>query len=394
MNKLIANKEYKDFLIQVKTQIRSSQAKAALAVNSSLIYLYWNLGKLIAEKQEAYSWGNSVIETLSGDLKSEFPDSSGFSSRNLFNIRRFYLFYNNEKVRQAAAQLNLPKVLQLAAQINQQSIDANTNLSKVQQVVAQINDSDTDIPKVLQLVAQIPWGHQLIILDKIKDPIEALFYMQQTIEYSWTRAVLGIQMEQNLYARQGKAINNFKKTLSEQQAIIAQEILKDPYNFEFLTLEPNVQELEMEKFLTEHITKFLLELGKGFAFLGRQYPIKIGNKSYNIDLLFYHIRLHCYVVIELKTKEFEPEFAGKLNFYLSAVDDLLRTETDQSSIGILLCKNKDKIEVEYSLRDINKPIGVSEFTFTEALPNKLKSSIPTVEEFENELNKLSEVTIS
>ncbi len=221
---MVADKEYKDFLIQVKTQIRSSQAKAALSVNSSLIYLYWNLGKLIAEKQETYSWGNSVIEHLSVDLKTEFPDSSGFSTRNLFEISRFYIFYSPEKVQQAAALLNSQNMQQIAVLFNQpipQSVDANSNMSKVQQVVA-----------------LIPWGHHILILNKIKDPDSALFYILQTIEFSWSRAMLGIQMEQDLYSRQGKAINNFKSTLPEQQAVLAQQILKDPYNFDFLTLQP------------------------------------------------------------------------------------------------------------------------------------------------------------
>jgi predicted nuclease of restriction endonuclease-like (RecB) superfamily len=233
-------------------------------------------------------------------------------------------------------------------------------------------------------------GHHTVILTKIKQPNEALFYIQQTIEHNWSRAILAIQIEQNLFARQGKAVTNFKTTLPEQQAQLAQQILKDPYNFSFLTLEPQVQELDLEKQLIDHISKFLLELGKGFAFIGRQYPLEIGKKDYRIDLLFYHIRLHCFVVIDLKTGEFEPEYTGKMNFYLSAIDDLLKTEADQPTIGILLCKSKESVEVEYALRGINKPIGVSEFTFTEALPENLKSSIPTVEEFENELNKIGD----
>lgn len=240
-----------------------------------------------------------------------------------------------------------------------------------------------------QVVSLIPWGHHILILSKTKDPGAALFYILQTIEHNWSRAILTLQIEKNLYARQGKAISNFKTTLPQQQALLAQQILKDPYNFNFLTLEPQVQELELEKQLTDHITKFLLELGKGFAFIGRQYRFEIGNKAYSIDLLFYHIRLRCFVVIDLKTTPFEPEFAGKMNFYLSAVDDLLKTESDNQSIGILLCKSKESIEVEYALRGINKPIGVSEFTFSEALPEELKSSIPTVEEFEKEINRLS-----
>ncbi len=358
---------YAEFLAEVKTQIKSSQAKAALSVNTSLIAMYWNIGEIIAQNQVENSWGNSVIEQLSADLKSEFPNTSGFSRANLFFIRRFYLFYNNEKVQQAVRLL--PN-------------DENS----VQQAVA-LKDKK---PEITKLLMQIPWGHHILILTKVKDAEAACFYVRQTIENNWSRAVLTLHVEQNLFARQGKAISNFSETLPEQQAKLAQQMLKDPYNFDFLTLESKVQELEIEKKLTEHITDFLLELGKGFAFIGRQYKLNIGKKEYFLDLLFYHIRLRCFVVIELKAVEFEPEFAGKLNFYLSAVDDLLKTADDQPTIGILLCKSRDKIEVEYALRDINKPIGVSEFTFTEILPEKLRKEIPTVEEFEAELQKISD----
>lgn len=353
------NKNYMLFFTEVKEQIKSSQIKAALAVNSSLIQLYWNLGELIVEKQKKHSWGDGVIDELSRDLKSEFPGMQGFSARNLLDMRRLYLFYDSPNVRQLVAQFSLK----------------------------------TETPEISisrQLVAKIPWGHNLLILNKVKDPAASLFYIQQTIEHNWSRSILTIQIEQNLYARQGKAVTNFSSTLPEQQAQIAQQILKDPYNFNFLTLESEVQEQELEKKLTHHITKFLLELGKGFAFIGRQYPLTVGSKDHFVDLLFYHIRLRCFVVVELKTKVFEPEFAGKMNFYLTAVDKILKTDEDQRSIGILLCKNKDSFEVEYALQDINKPIGVSGFTFTEALPEELKSSIPTVEEFEQEISKMPE----
>ena len=367
MSNSISNQTYAEFLADVKAQIKSSQAKAALAVNSALIQMYWNIGKMIAEKQAENSWGKNIIERLAADLKQEFPGIAGFSRANLFFIRRFYLFYADEKVQQAV------RLLANEEDSEQQSIAVNAN-------------SELNIP----LLTQIPWGHHILILTKVKDKEAAFFYIRQTIEYNWSRAVLGLQIEQNLYARQGKAITNFENTLPAQQAEMAQQILKDPYNFDFLMLEAKVRELEIEKQLIEHIEKFLLELGKGFAFIGRQYNLKIGSKDYYLNLLFYHIRLRSFVVVELKPGEFEPEFAGKLNFYLSAVDDLLKTEADQPSIGILLCKNKDRIEVEYALRDINKPIGVSEYTFTEILPEELKPSIPTVEEFENELNKFNE----
>jgi len=381
MKEPISNKEeYTLFFTLVSQHIKSGQAKAAVAVNSAMILLYWDLGKLIAAKQVENSWGNSVIEQLAKDLKVAFPGVSGFSRTNLFSIRQFYLFYATAKVQQLVGLL--------AA--------SGGETQKVPQLVGQpINrfahaEDDYDFQFVRQAVAQIPWGHHIVILTKVKEPDSALFYLQQTIENNWSRAVLTLQIEQNLFARQGKAITNFKTTLPEQQALLAQQILKDPYNFSFLTLEPKVQELDLEKQLIDHISKFLLELGKGFAFIGRQYRFEVGKKEYSIDLLFYHIRLRCFVVIDLKTNEFEPEYAGKMNFYLSAIDDLLKTDADQPTIGILLCKRKESVEVEYALRGISKPIGVSEFTFAEALPENLKSSIPTVEEFENELNKIAE----
>lgn len=365
----LTRENYADFLAEVKTRIKGSQAKAALSVNASLIALYWNIGAMIAENQALAEGRNDFIAQLAKDIQAEFPGIKGFSKRNLFNIRKFYLFYSGDSVQQAAA-------------LNEETQSGQI----IQQAVGLFDDTENS-SKIPELLLQVPWGHHVLILTKVKDVEAACFYLRQTIENNWSRAVLTLHIEQNLFSRQGKAISNFADTLPEKQAQLAQQILKDPYNFDFLTLEPKVQELEIEKRLTEQITKFLLELGKGFAFIGRQYKLEIGAKEYFVDLLFYHIRLRCFVVIELKAVEFEPEFTGKLNFYLSAVDDLLKTENDQPTIGILLCKTKDKIEVEYALRDINKPIGVSEFTFTESLPEKLKKEIPTTKEFEAELNK-------
>jgi len=362
---------YRELLFEIKQHIRSAQAKAVLAVNTSLIQLYWNLGKMIADNQALFEGRNSYVKQLSTDLQDEFPEIFGFSVRNLFYIRKFYKFYQKYTVQQAVA-------------LNQNPGD----MSPVQQLVAPENKySIQQDAGLIQPIFFIPWGHHVIIIDKVKEVQEALFYLQQTIEHNWSRAILTLQIEQDVYKRQGKAITNFKNTLPEQQALMAGQILKDPYNFGFLTLQPKVQELEIEKQLTDHITKFLLELGKGFAFIGRQYSLEAGDKDYRLDLLFYHIRLRCFVVIDLKAVEFEPEFAGKMNFYLSVVDDQLKTPDDQPSIGIILCKNKNKLEVEYALRGMSKPIGVSEFTVTQALPAELKSTLPTVEEFENELNK-------
>lgn len=340
--------KYQDFIIEVKNQILNSQYKAAISVNKELIVLYWNIGKMIFDNQSLLDGRNNFIDQLSKDIKFEFPYISGFSRTNLFNIRKFYNFYAETSVQQAVGLNEFP----------------------VQQAVG------------LNKLEIIPWGHHILILEKVKDIQEALFYINETIKNNWSRSILSIQLKQNLYERQGKSINNFDKTLKIGQAELANQLLKDPYNFDFLTLEAKVNELEIEKQLTENITKFLLELGKGFAFIGRQYGFEIGKKSYAIDLLFYHIFLKCYVVIELKAVEFEPEFAGKLNFYLSAIDDILKTESDNPSIGILLCNGKDGIEVEYALKDINKPIGVSEYSFTEKLPKIYEKNIPTVTEFE------------
>jgi len=333
--------EYIDWLNSIKAQIQQAQIKAALSVNSELITLYWNIGKSIFEKQEIKGWGNSVVEKLSKDLKNQLDNVTGFSRTNLFAMRQMFLFYKQHE------------------------------------------------EFVPQLVGQIPWGHNRLVLNKIKEVNKALFYIQSTIENGWSRNILELQIEGNLFERQGKSVTNFQNTLPKPQSDLAKQTLKDPYIFDFLTLEKGAHELEIEKQLVTHVTKFLLELGKGFAFIGRQYELQIGNKTRFLDLLFYHIRLRCFVVIELKGGEFEPEFAGKMNYYLSAVDDILKTETDNPTIGIILCKSKDKIDVEYALRDFGKPIGVSNFTITEIIPNNLKSELPTVEQIENELTNNS-----
>lgn len=348
MNEIIKDNNYNNWLLDLKSRIKTSQIKAALSVNFELINLYWDIGKKITEIQKSSQYGDGIIKLVATDLKKEFPDMAGFSRANLFAMKQFYLFYSQE-------------------------------FPKVQQVVRLLENSQL-------LVTQIPWGHNILIIQKIKEINEAFFYIQQTIENNWSRSVLQMQIESNLFARQGKSITNFKVTLPKPNSDLANQLLKDPYNFNFLTLEKEVQELELERQLVKNITQFLLELGKGFAYMGRQYLLQVGNKEYRLDLLFYHVRLKCYVVLELKMKEFEPEYIGKLNFYLSALDTQLKTSDDAPTIGILLCKTKDNLNVEFALRDINKPIGVSEFTFNE-LPRKIQNSMPTVEEIELELFK-------
>jgi predicted nuclease of restriction endonuclease-like (RecB) superfamily len=357
---------YKQWLTELKGKILSVQMKAAIAVNAALIQFYFDLGKMISEKQRL--WGSKFLENLSKDLQDEFPDMKGFSVTNLKYCKLFYAYF------------------QFGQQAVDQIQDAD-NQSKVirQPAVDEINKNDD-----LTLVTQIPWGHIILIISKIKDHKQALFYIQQTIANNWSRDTLALQIKTDLYTRSGKAISNFKNTLPEPLSDLAQQTLKDPYIFDFMTLAAGGKEKDIEKQLVQHITKFLLELGKGFAFVGQQYHLEIANNDYYIDLLFYHIKLKCYVVIELKNTRFIPEYAGKLNFYLSAVDTIVKQEEDKPTIGILLCRDKNNIEAEFALRDINKPMGVSEFQITENLPDNLRSSLPTIEEIENELKNLEE----
>lgn len=354
----ITDTNYKNWLIELKSTIQKSQIKAAIAVNSELIKLYWELGKQIVEKQENAKWGSGFLEQLSKDLKADFPEMSGLSKRNLELIRQFYLFYSDNSLQQ-----------QFVTELDQTLI--------AKQVVSQLESS----------LFSIPWGHHILIMQKNKNQTDALFYINQTIENNWSRAVLEYQIETQLHKRQANAVTNFATTLPQPDSDLAIQLLKDPYNFEFLTLEKSAKEKDLERELTNNITQFLLELGKGFAYLGKQYTLKIGTKEYRTDLLFYHIQLRRYIVIELKLQEFQPEFIGKLNFYISAINHLLKTPNDNDTIGILLCKTKDNFEVEFALKDVNKPIGVSEFTYKE-LSEELQKALPNPEELRQNLNSL------
>jgi predicted nuclease of restriction endonuclease-like (RecB) superfamily len=358
-NTTLLTPEYKNWLIELKSKIRSAQLKAAATVNSAMVQFYWELGKMISEKQKETQWGNNFIVQLSKDLQTEFPDMKGFSVSNLKYCRQFCQFYEPIIVQQPVELLLKPSTIE-----------------KSQQPVGFFGQ---------HLVAQIPWGHNILIFSKSRDIKEAEFYLQQSIENGWSRDVLALQIKSGLYNRLGKAVTNFKATLPAPQSDLAQQTLKDPYLFDFLTMSQPYHEKDIEQQLVKHITRFLLELGKGFAFIGQQYHITVGESDYYIDLLFYHVKLRCYVVIELKNTKFIPEYAGKLNFYLSAVDSLIISEADNPTIGILLCRDKNNFETEFALRDIHKPMGVSEFELTGILPENLKSSLPTVEEIENEL---------
>lgn len=336
--------QYESFLQELKERIRSAQVRAALSVNRELILLYWGIGRDILLRQENEGWGARVIDRLSEDLSKAFPEMRGFRTRNLKYMRAFAEAYPDQEF-------------------------------------------------VQQVVAQLPWGHQVRILDTVKDAKRREWYIRQAVQSGWSRNVLVHQIETNLYERQGRALTNFDRTLPAPQSELAQQLIKDPYNFDFLTLAPDVLERDLERGLIEHLRDLILELGKGFAFVGSQYPLAVGGQDFFLDLLFYHLRLRCYVVIDLKIEEFKPEFAGKMNFYLSAVDDLLRHSGDESSLGLILCKEHNRLVVEYALRDMSKPMGVAQYQLTQALPEGLKSELPTNEDLASELPLLHLVTL-
>jgi len=356
----LKNEDYKQWISEIKDKIRSSQIKASLSVNNEMLKLYWDLGRSISDKLTTSNWGTKVVAKLSEDLRRAFPDFEGFSKRNLLFMRQWFEFY-------------------------QQS--GNEQIEIMKQVVSQFPIALNSTDRIKMLVSLIPWGHNIVIIQKTKNLEQSLFYILKTIENNWSRTVLGFQIESQLFERQGKAITNFQLTLPKHQSDLANETLKDPYKFDFLNLTEKIQERDIEDQLVNHITQFLLELGTGFAFIGRQYLLKVGENEYKIDLLFYHIRLRCFIVVELKSGVFKPEFTGKMSFYLSAVDDLLRKENDNPTIGLLLCKSKDKVEAEYALRGISQPIGVAEYELCKAIPGNLKSQLPTIQDIENELNQ-------
>lgn len=340
--------EYRAWLGQLKTRFRQVQLKAAVAVNTALLQFYWELGADIVTRQKEHAWGQSFLTQLSADLMREFPEVAGLSVRNLKYIRQWHLFWQ------------VPAF--------------------GQQAVAQMGPEPAT-PNILT----IPWGHNLAIVTKCKQHDEALYYVQNTITYGWSRSVLVHQIESGLWQREGRAVTNFAQTLPSVQSELAAQVLKDPYVFDFLSLSKEHSERELETSLVQHITQFLLELGAGFAYIGRQVPLQVGERDFFLDLLFYHTRLHCYVVVELKTVDFEPEFAGKLNFYLKAVDEQLRNEGDHPTIGLLLCKSKDRLVAEYALSDIQKPMGLSTYTLSHTLPEALQGKLPSIEQLEREL---------
>ncbi len=332
----IITQEYKQFLLEIKSKIQSAQLKAHIKVNEEMLKLYWEIGSMIISKQNESSWGDKILENISKDLKKEFPNLQGFSVTNIKYMRQWVLFYSN----------------------SQQPVDQ---------------------------IFQIPWGHNIHIISKVKNIDESLFYIAKTIQDNYSRAQLVEQMKKELYLRSGKAITNFESKLPKPQSDLAKEITKDPYNFDFLSLRDTYDEKELEDALIQNMTKFLLELGSGFAFVGQQYKIIVDKNDFKIDLLFYHVKLHCYVVVELKTTDFKPEYTGKLNFYITAIDEQVKSEFDNPTIGILICKSKSDMIVEYALRNVTTPIGISQYELTEILPKEYQSSLPSIEQIEAEL---------
>ena len=340
VNNLSIPEDYHHFFEELKERICNAQVRAALAINRELILLYWQIGADILNRQQQQKWGAKVIDNLAADLRKAFPEMKGFSSRNLKYMRSFAETY-------------------------------------------------PDFEFVQEVLAQITWYHNITLIEKVKSPDERLWYARQTIEQGWSRNVLVHQIDSGLYKRQGKADTNFSRTLPKPQSELAQQLFKDPYNFDFINLGKEAQERDLERALIERIRDFLLELGVGFAFVGSQYHLEVEGEDFYLDLLFYHLRLRCFVVIDLKVEEFKPEFSGKMSFYVSAVDELLKHRDDMPTIGIILCKYKKQKIVEYSLRDMNKPIGVSSYQLREGLPERLQESLPTIEQLEAELEAVN-----
>lgn len=329
---------YRSWLAALKADIRATQLRASVTVNRELVLMYWRIGRDILERQAKDGWGSKVVERIAHDLSAEFPDMRGFSSRNLQYMRAFA-------------------------------------------------EAWPDAAIVQQAAAELPWFHLCTLLDKVKNREHRAWYLANAIKHGWSRSVLVMQIESRAHERTGRATTNFRTSLPAPQSDLAREALKDPYRFDFLGLGAEALERDVEDALVAHISRFLLELGAGFAFVGRQVHLEVGGEDFYLDLLFYHLRLRCYVVVELKAGEFRPEHAGKLNFYLSAVDSLLREPPDNPTIGILLCKTKNRVVAEYALRDTTKPIGVAEFQLVQALPEALDTSLPSIEAIERELEE-------
>ena len=384
-------RSYKKWLLEIKSNIQQSRLQAALKVNTDMLILYWYIGNQLSEKIDKEGWGTKVIEQLAEDLQNSLPDMRGFSYRNLYYMKKFAEAYPDMLiVQQPAAQLRK----------HRKSAEKKNKELFVQQPAAQIGAEVSQQPAIQfgndqyflsnSLLASIPWGQHMLLLDKINSSEERIWYIQKAVENNWSRAVLQYQLDTDLYQRQFKVkkASNFHLTLPKPQADLANQILKDPYIFRFPQIGEFLTERELEQELLKHITDFILEMGAGFAYVGRQIALKAGRKNQYLDLLFYHIYLRSFVVVELKMEEFEPAHTGQMNSYLNIVNKQFRQNADNASIGIILCASKDSVEVDFALTNINHPIGVSEYTFHKTLPKRLQNKLPTARQLQQEVNKI------
>lgn len=368
---------YADLLKDIKNRVRQAQNRASISANAEMLWMYWDIGRMIAARQKQAGWGTGLLARLTVDLRNEIPEVKGFSERNLQLMTQFQAEYPTlfSIPQRPVAELRLPG-----------------NLPTTERHSHGIPGvpPDAEIPQLV--VAQLSWAHNVILIQKLKDLPTRVWYAREALAQGWSRDMLVAQIKSRLHERQGTAVSNFSRTLPEPHASLAQGLLKDPFLFDFLTLAEPFHERELEVGLLAHIEKFLLELGRGFAFVGRQYPLTVSDREFSLDLLFYHLHLRCFVVVDLKKGEFLPEHAGKMNFYCSVVDDQLRHPLDAPTLGLILCQSKDRIIAEYALRDVHKPIGVADYEFIRALPAELASSLPSIEAIEAELSRtLNEV---
>ncbi|MFZ0826921.1 MAG: PDDEXK nuclease domain-containing protein [Verrucomicrobiia bacterium] len=367
----VAAGNYARLLTDVKQRIRTAQVRTAMAGNASMLMLYWEIGGVLAERQKREGWGAAVLPRLATDLHNDLPELKGFSERNLKRMVQFFREY--------------PSLFEIGPRPVAQLANDPFPRTKGPPPVAQ-SPAQSAAQMWQRAVAQLTWAHNVILIQKVKDLPTRLWYARQAFEHGWSRDVLSLQIQSRAHERHGKAVTNFQRTLPPPQSDLASQLLKDPYVFDFLTLEKPFHERELETGLLRHLQDFLVELGTGFAFVGRQIHMEVGNDDFYIDLLFYHLKLRNFIVIDLKVGPFKAEYAGKMNFYLNAVDDRLKHATDQHSIGLILCEEKNKIVAEYALRGMDKAIGISDYQLTRALPKKLRSSLPSIEQLEKELS--------
>ncbi|PHS36838.1 MAG: hypothetical protein COB07_11975 [Sulfurovum sp.] len=343
MKELDNIEDYYSFLGDIKNSIKLAQQKAFNSVNKEMITLYFNIGSMIDKRQKELGWGAKVIDKLSRDISKEFPEMKSFSTRNMKRMLRFYKEYSDE-----SSKVPLP-------------------------------------------VAQIPWTHNIILIEKIKDKKLRYWYIQKVLENGWSKDVMSLMIKSEVHKREGSLVSNFQNVLPSNESDLVQQSFKDPYRFDFLTITEPFRERELENSLIKNMEKFLIELGSGFAFVGRQYKLEVGDDDFYIDLLFYHLKLRCFIVVELKKGKFKPEYSGQVNFYCSAIDSVLAQESDNATIGLILCQEKNEIVAEYSLRNMSQPIGISQYALLEVLPKEFESSLPSIEMIENELaNSLKE----